>query len=316
MTSEFELIRLVADQAQAKGEGVAVGIGDDAAVLSPKPGHELVAAMDTLNAGVHFFPDVDPADLGYKSLAVNLSDLAAMGSSPQWALLSVSMPRGDADWLRGFMKGFRMLADEFGVGLVGGDTCTGPLSVTVTALGWVRAGQRLLRRTAHAGDLVVVSGELGSAAYALWLRARDGAVPQNMLDALLRPLPRVGLGRRLVGNATACIDISDGLVADLGHIASASGCGAEIDLAALPANPGVQVLPRKLRLPLQLVSGDDYELCFTWPAARREEIRQLSAATRVPLSVVGRMVEQPGIICREPDGRIFEPEHTGHQHFQ
>ena len=250
--AEFDLIERIRVRAMAR-EGVLLGIGDDAAVLHVPAGHELVVTADTLNAGVHFPLDAAPADIGWKALAVNLSDLASMGARPAWCTLSLSLPADDPAWLDGFLDGFLELADAHAVALVGGDTTRGPLSIAVTAMGWVEAGAALRRDGARIGDEVWVTGTLGDAAAALVLGGHvplplDGAA-MPVVEAgnaavlrarLARPTPRVVVGRALAGLAHACVDVSDGLLADLGHICRRSGVGAVIELARLPASPALR----------------------------------------------------------------------------
>jgi thiamine-monophosphate kinase len=270
---EFDIIRLISDAAGPGGSGVNLGIGDDAAVLEIPGDRELVVTADTLNAGVHFLADAYAGDIGHKALAVNLSDLAAMGAEPRWALLSLSMPEIDASFAADLVAGFLSLARCHGVSLVGGDTCSGPLSVTVTAMGLVEPGNALTRSGARPGDLIVVSGTPGMAALALE-QVQEGANPDAEASAaLLRPIPRVALGRAFVGKATACIDISDGLLADLGHIAEASQCGAVIELGRLPCGGALAACHDDQRWRLQLTGGDDYELCFTLPRERANLLR-------------------------------------------
>ena len=316
MASEFELIDLI-HRLAGKGQGdVLQGIGDDAALMQLPGDCALVASSDTLNAGVHFSPDAPPFDLGHKSLAVNLSDLAAMGATPRWVLLSISLPEPDVGWLEQFVQGFLSLAGKHAVQLVGGDTCAGPLSITVTALGSVRRGQALLRSTAKAGDLIVVSGALGAAGLALRKLQSSQQPTSQELHALLRPEPRVALGQALVGKATACIDLSDGLLADLGHIAERSGCQARVQLEALPAAESLKALAASERWELQLGAGDDYELCFTWPAMRVAELDDVGRMTGVGLSVIGVMEQGSGVRCLTPAGKPFESALKGHEHFK
>jgi len=310
---EFGLIELIREAARNGDDRIRIGIGDDAAVLEFPPGYELVATTDTLNEGVHFLAGTSARVLGHKSLAVNLSDLAAMGASPRWVLLNLSMPAPDPGWLVEFMEGLSALAAQHDVFLVGGDTCNGPLSISLTALGLVRAGASLQRSGAQAGDLLVVSGNLGDAAYALNLLKSAADVPEEILNMLHQPLPRVGLGLTLVGKASSCIDISDGLLAEVGHITQASGCGAVIELDALPASGSLMGLNTRERWSLQLGGGDDYELCFTLPTD--EGLAELEREADVKLTVIGKMVNSPGIQCVEPDGQVFEPAVHGFEHF-
>lgn len=278
--SEFGLIARLTARAGTRSD-VALGIGDDAALLEVPAGEQLVACCDALNEGVHFLAGTEPADIGWKSLAVNLSDLAAMGARPAWALLSLSLPRADAGFVDGFMRGFSALADAAGIALVGGDTTSGPLSISVTALGFAPRGLALTRGGARPGDSVFVSGTLGDASAALERiragRAMEGAQARALAQRMRRPTPRLALGQALRGVASAAIDISDGLLADLGHIARASGVGIELDADALPASAALRALfDRAERLRCQATGGDDYELVFTVPAERLEALRALA----------------------------------------
>jgi thiamine-monophosphate kinase len=231
---EFGLIQQIQRETSGPDHGVILGIGDDAAVLEVSEGLCLVAATDTLNAGIHFPVDTAPFDIGYKCLAVNLSDLAAMGATPKWVLLSLSLPVADPAWLESFIAGFKSLAQLYDVALVGGDTTHGPLSICLTALGDVKPGKQMLRSGARAGDLVVVSGTIGGAARILELiQAGEDHADRHLLD---RPAPRIDLGQVISGFASACIDISDGLLADLGHVLTASRCAARIEVSRLPAS--------------------------------------------------------------------------------
>lgn len=314
--SEFSLIELIRRRAGSGDASVATGIGDDAAVLKPVPGRDLVLTTDTLNTGIHFDPGVDARLLGHKALAVNLSDLAAMGAAPSWVLLSLSLQEDMPGWVNSFLDGFLNLAARHGVSLVGGDTCAGALSIGVTAIGQVQPDMALRRDGARAGDLVVVSGNLGDAALALSLLKANDLVDDSLMNALHAPIPRVGLGQALVGKATACIDISDGLWADLGHICEASGCGAQIDLAKLPASRFLLDREERVRWNLQLSGGDDYELCFTVPASRKVELTAISEAAGLPLSIIGRMTDTLGICCKTPAGTVFQPDRRGYEHFR
>jgi thiamine-monophosphate kinase len=238
-----------------------------------------------------------------------------MGAQPRWALLSLSLPTGDEGWVTAFIEGFMGLAGAHGVQLVGGDTCAGPLSVTVTALGVVAAGRALSRGGARPGDLVVVSGRPGRAGLAL-AQLRAGKSPDHEdARALLQPLPRVALGQALVGVASACIDLSDGLLADLGHVAEASACAAVIELAALPVEGPLRECPQPERWDLQLTAGDDYELCFTLPPQLRPALAGLEDRSGLPLSVVGRMEQGSGLRCIAPDGQVYDPGRGGYDHF-
>jgi thiamine-monophosphate kinase len=265
--SEFDLI---ARYFTRPARSAVLGVGDDAALLRPAAGMELAISTDMLVSGQHFLPDTDPRRLGHKALAVNLSDLAAMGATPRWALLSLALPEADEAWLAAFAAGFFALAEHHGVELVGGDTTRGPLNVNVTILGEVEAGRALRREGAQAGDDIWVSGELGGAALAL-RRLRDEIVldledAESCQARLEAPEPRLALGKGLLGLAHAAIDISDGLLADLGHILERSRKGARIEAARIPAAPALTSRP-DLIAPCAYSGGDDYELCFTAPAA-------------------------------------------------
>lgn len=314
--SEFALIDLLHARMDSARGDVVLGIGDDAALLESRAGEQLVACTDTLVAGVHFLPDAAPADIGWKSLAVNLSDLAAMGAAPAWALLALTLPRGDADFVAGFADGFAALARANGVALVGGDTTQGPLSITVTALGWVPAGRALTRSGAQAGDAVCVTGTLGDAAAALAL-LRDGtATPDALLARMHRPTPRVSAGLALRGLARACIDISDGLVADLGHVCIGSGVGAELDADALPLSAALHgAFDAAASCDFALTGGDDYELCFTLAAQRVAEVEARLGALGVPVARIGRIVAGAGVRVADAQGHTVAVPHAGWEHF-
>lgn len=312
---EFDLIRLIRDAAGQPGAGVRCGIGDDAAVLDVPPGKELIVTTDTLHCGVHFPAETAAEDVGYKALAVNLSDLAAMGAEPRWALLSLSLPESDSRWVQRFIGGFGELAAATRVCLVGGDTCAGPLSVTVTAIGLAEPGRAIMRSGARAGDLVVVSGVPGMAGLALQ-RLNAGLEPDpESSRALFRPVPRIALGIALVGKATACIDISDGLLADLQHVVQASGRGADIELARLPCRPILAGMPAEERWRVQLTGGDDYELCFTLPPDLEHALAGLTARSGPELAVIGCITDQPGVRSLTPAGDFFDTGKAGYEHF-
>jgi thiamine-monophosphate kinase len=318
--TEFELIDRFF---QRPAKTAVVGVGDDAALLAPTPGHELAVSVDMLVAGRHFFADVDPEALGHKTLAVNLSDLAAVGATPRWALLAGALPGADADWLAKFARGFFALADAHGVELVGGDTTRGPLTLCVTIIGEVPAGKALLRSGARTGDSIWVSGPLGDAALALAHKQGRLELPATELaaceHALLRPAPRVTLGERLRGIASAAIDLSDGLIGDLGHVLKASRVGATLELAAIPRSLALQ---RQLdgrasdvALACLLAGGDDYELCFTVPAARDADVVALAIELGLTLRRIGAIVADAGILVRDETGRPLPELPRGFDHF-
>ena len=310
--AEFELVDRIRRRAATRGD-VVLGIGDDAALLRVPADRLLAVATDTLNAGVHFPDGTAPADIGWKALAVNLSDLAAMGAEPAWCTLSLSLPSGDDAWVDGFLDGFLELAALHGVALVGGDTTRGPLSVCVTVHGLVAAGMALRRDGARPGDDIWVSGTLGDAAAALALGA---SAPPALRGRLDRPVPRVSLGAALAGIATAAVDVSDGLFADLGHVCAASGCGAALEVDRLPASAALEAaVDVDARRILQAAGGDDYELCFTADPESGEAIAGAARATGVPVTRIGRVDAGAGVRARDAGGRAWEPPRAGYAHF-
>ena len=312
---EFTLIHRIRQRAATRGD-VVLGIGDDAALLQPPPGQLIAVASDTLNAGVHFPDDTAAADIGWKALAVNLSDLAAMGARPAWATLSLSLPQADAAWLDGFLDGFLALADAHGVALVGGDTTRGPLSVGVTVHGFVAPAEALRRDGARAGEDVWVSGTLGDAAAALEQWRDGGTVEPELRGRLARPQPRVAAGLSLAGIASSAIDVSDGLLADLGHVCAASGVGAEIELSALPASPALlQGFDLEQRARLQATGGDDYELCFTAAPGDRAAIAARAGQAGIPFTRIGRIVAGDAVRALQADGGEWRPGRAGYAHF-
>jgi len=320
---EFDLIARLRTRIAARAD-VPLGIGDDAALLQPPAGEQLAITADTLNAGVHFPHQTRPDDLGWKTLAVNLSDLAAMGAQPRWCTLSLSLPDDDPAWLDAFADGFFALADAHDIVLVGGDTTRGPLSCALTAIGSVPPGLALRRDGARAGDDVWVTGTPGEAAAALALWqvgrldvSRPAAAPLLELwrTRLLRPQPRVAAGLRLRGIAHACVDISDGLLADLGHLCECSEVGAELSLQALPPMVhGEFASPHQVRQ-WQLGGGDDYELCFTAPVMQRRAVWQALQGTQVAATRIGCIVPTPGVVVYDVDGAPWHTPKCGYQHF-
>lgn len=298
-----------------------LGVGDDGAVIRSRPGMDIVVSTDMLVAGTHFLPDTDAEALGWKTLAVNLSDLAAMGAEPRWAVLAAALPRADEDWIAAFCRGFFALAAHFDVDVVGGDTTRGPLNLTPTVFGEVPAGQALTRGGAKPGDMIWISGATGLAALGLaHLQGRIILAEPGLsqcLEALLRPQPRVELGGALRGLAHAAIDVSDGLLADMGHVLEQSAAAAELDLDALPAAaaeaaPGID--PAMVR-ECVLSGGDDYELLFTAAAQQEAAIRALEQRCEMSLSPIGRIVGGPAgqISFRGGDG--VPPTRRGYDHF-
>lgn len=332
--AEFDLIEIIRRSpglqsgAGTQRSDTILGIGDDGAILNPKG--PLVAVSDTLVEGVHFFPHCPADDLGWKSLAVNLSDLAAMGAQPAWALLNLCLPDADPVYVASFMQGFNALATRCGVELVGGDTTRGPRCITVTALGYAPP-EPLLRRGAMVGDWIAVSGTLGDAAWAVQAQYRQQEVPRALLQALQRPQPRLALGQAMAGVARCAMDISDGLLADLGHIlrqgALIEGAdngpegrqpfGADLQLSQLPSSAALRavITEPQQRWPLQLSGGDDYELLFIIPPHQRALAEQRALATDTPLHWLGQVSADAGIRCHRPDGGLLTMEHHGYRHF-
>ncbi len=314
--SEFDLIRNHFSRIGSRRADVAVGVGDDCAFLRVPQGYELAVSIDTLVAGVHFFPDCDPEGLGHKSLAVGLSDLAAMGAEPAWATLALTLPDAGAAWLDAFGLGFGRLARNYGVALVGGDTTRGPLTITVQVQGLVPTATAVLRRGARPGDLICVSGTLGDAGLALRLLDAGESVSEFLRGRLERPTPRVEFGLALRGTATAMIDLSDGLAADLGHILGASGVGAEIRLSDLPLSRAVSDrLAADADWELPLAAGDDYELCCCVPEQKRARIADLAERLGIRIQAIGRVQSEAGLRCLLEDGSILDPRQSGYDHF-
>ena len=311
--NEFELIARFFTR-PPRSPSVLLGVGDDAALLAPAPGHVVVAAVDMLVGGRHFFADADPETLGHKALAVNLSDIAAMGATPKWALLALALPDDDPSWLAAFARGFHALADAHGVDLVGGDTTRGPLNFCVTILGEIPAGQAIRRAGAQAGDDVYVSGQLGDAALAVAAQSGRIVLAAAALEScrarLDRPVPRVALGARLRGVASAMLDVSDGLTGDLGHILEASQLGAVVDLAAVPHSPQLAAQlagpQRALARQCLLAGGDDYELCFTAAPAAAARIAAIGRELGLPLTRIGAIHAGAGLAVRDEAGEAID----------
>lgn len=321
MAGEFDLI---AKYFARPTPDAVLGPGDDCALLQPSPGMQLAVTTDMLVAGTHFLPDTNPKNLGWKALAVNLSDLAAMAAKPRWVTLAGAMPAVDEAWIAQFAEGFFACAAEYGVDVVGGDTTRGPLNLCITAMGEVAPGHALRRDGAQVGDLIWVSGRPGLAA--LGLAHLQGRValpepwPRLCVAALEKPRPRVALGLALDGIASAAIDVSDGLLADLGHIAERSGCAAAVRLVQLPhlpKGPQYDADLRRIALECQLAGGDDYELCFTAPGTQSQAIAQIAARLELPLWCIGEITA--GTVCEvtvfDPDGKPVEFASKGYDHF-
>jgi thiamine-monophosphate kinase len=320
---EFRLIERIRELTAQPRDDVRLGIGDDAAVLAVPVGQELVAAIDTLVEGVHFPRGTAAADIGWKALAVNLSDLAAMGASPAWALLALTLPDADTAFVEGFAEGFARLAQPSRLALVGGDTTRGPLSISIVVHGFVPPGKALTRAGARVGDAVLVTGTLGDAAaglHALQNPLDDddsrGGLREFLIERLNLPTPRLAAGAALRGQASACIDISDGLLADLGHLCRASGVGAEIDAALLPRSSALMALyDEASALRFALGGGDDYELCFTVPATKLAGVQADLSRLGCGVTRIGRVVEGNGVRVRAADGEWINDEPPGWEHF-
>jgi thiamine-monophosphate kinase len=323
---EFRLIDRLRERTAQAREDVRLGIGDDAALLAVPVGQELAVAIDTLVEGVHFPVGTAPADIGWKALAVNLSDLAAMGATPAWALLALTLPEqaveAQAARVDGLADGFAQLAQAHGVALVGGDTTRGPFTLSVAVHGFVPPGQALRRDGARVGDLVFVTGTLGDAAAGLQRLSPAADTDEEKRRAFLRarlhrPQPRVAAGLSLRGRASACIDVSDGLLADLGHLCTASAVGAEIELERLPLSSALLgSCDEAAAHDYALAGGDDYELCFTVPPALAGEVQADLARLGCGATRIGRVVEAAGVRVRGADGTWITPARRGWDHFE
>jgi thiamine-monophosphate kinase len=316
--SEFDLIRHFFSGMTSKRGDVVLGIGDDAALLRVPQGMDLVVSVDTLVAGVHFFPDVSALDLGHKVLAVNLSDLAAMGAEPAWATLALTLPSIDELWISEFCRGFSELASDHGLQLVGGDTTSGPLSITVQVQGLLPMGKGLTRSGAQVGDDIYVTATLGDAALALSCKREKHQQDDlaKLLERLERPTPRVEVGLALRDIASSAIDISDGLAADLGHILQASQVGAKVELDKIPLSPPVKArIQQSKDWSIAIAGGDDYELCFTLPPVHRDRVAAISQQTGVAVTRIGVIDAQTDLRFFLPDESLLIPEYVGYEHF-
>jgi thiamine-monophosphate kinase len=314
---EFDLI---ARHFTRPAANAVLGVGDDCALVDVSNGMDLAVSTDTMVSGTHFFPDVDPETLGHKALAVNLSDMAAMGAMPYWAMLALTVPAVNHEWLAKFAKGFFDLAEEFGVSLIGGDTTKGPLTMTVTIMGEVPAGAALRRNGAKVGNDIWVSGNLGDAALAVaHRRGLLKLAEEDYLEAVMRlyePMPRVALGQALRGLATSAIDISDGLLGDLGHICDLSKVGATVEADRLPVSAiGAKHVESLTGLTAIVAGGDDYELCFTAPANARDSIEDLTDVLGVPLTRIGEVRKGKGVSLVGTDGKPIKVDGGGFDHF-
>jgi thiamine-monophosphate kinase len=317
--AEFDLIaQYFTRPGRADATSPDLGIGDDAALISVMPGYQLAVSADMSVSGTHFFAEADPYSIGWKALAVNISDMAAMGANPKWATLSIALPEINHDWLQGFSQGLFACADNYGVLLIGGDTTRGPLNIAVNILGEVPLGKAIKRSGAQVGDDIWVSGTLGKAA--LWLQNKLGKLDLHVEDvanfapAMHQPQPRVALGLALRDIAHTALDISDGLLADLNHILQASGKGAELDWALFSKPQLVNNVAQSVLQQAVLAGGDDYELCFTVSAQRRDEVLALSEKLNLPLTRIGSITEATGLHVTDGEVQI-ELSQKGYLHF-
>ena len=321
MTAHLGEFDLIARYFTRPPRRAVLGVGDDCALLAaPAPNERLAISSDMLVEGRHFFADADPEALGHKTLAVNLSDLAAIGAKPLAFTLAMALPDADSGWLAGFSRGLLDLADRHDIELIGGDTTRGPRNLCITVLGTVPQGLALLRSSARPGDDLWVSGTVGDARLALghrlgeWaLDAHDQTTTMRRMD---RPEPRIALGLALRGVAHAALDVSDGLLADLGHILRASAVGAAIDADACPASEAVRALTPSRRRLCQLAGGDDYELLFTAPAATRHAVETAAAQAATPVTRIGRIEAEPGLRLIDAQGLVLDNVYAGFDHFR
>jgi thiamine-monophosphate kinase len=317
--SEFSLIKDYFEKISTQRSDVLLGIGDDCAIVQAKMGQQVAISVDTLVEGIHFLPNVDPESLGHKSLAVSLSDLAAMGATPAWFTLALTLPEVKQQWLEGFAKGLAALANQYQIALIGGDTTKGPLSITIQVNGFVKKEQALRRNGAKLGDDIYVSGTIGDAGAGLKLKqspllshARTDRAEAFLHQRLDKPTPRVELGQSLLNVANAAIDISDGLVADLGHILGKSHVGATIDIETLPISSALAgIIDREQAEQLALYAGDDYELCFTVPPEKQDELNNL----KINCTKIGTVTGELNKVIFYRHGQKVEPIGKGYEHF-
>lgn len=316
--TEFEIIEQYFRQHVVTHPHVILGIGDDAAILKVPSDQELVISTDTLVENIHFPENMSPQDIGYRSLAVNLSDMAAMGADPKWFTLALTLPTANETWLKSFSAGLFQLANEYKLALIGGDITRGPLTITIQIHGFTGQGMAILRSGARPDDLIYVTGNLGAAGIALDCMNHKievtPAVNERALAGYLKPSPRVAAGLALRGLASSAIDISDGLLADLAHILAASETGATIRIEDLPLFPVANEIDRQEIVRYALSSGDDYELCFTVPPQCREEM-QRHLDNICPVTCIGEITDSNGLVCISRDNQVYIPEKTGYQHF-
>lgn len=316
--NEFDLIKRYFKTLDSRQADILIGMGDDAACLKIPPDKDLLVTTDTLVANVHFLDSWDPYDIAYKALMVNLSDIAAMGGSARYASLALTLPEANADWLARFSQGLKAGLETYQTVLIGGDMTKGPLSITITLHGWVSSGKAISRAGARPRDSIWVSGNLGAAALAvsdLQTSLFDSADKSVLMEKLLRPKPRLDLAAILQNVASAAIDISDGLAADLNHICEASGVGACLDFDAIPAHPLLKKHLAAKAIPFALEGGDDYELCFTLPLARESDCRKALEKAGLTCYRIGEIQETAGLRMTDKAGNITALSARGYQHF-
>lgn len=315
---EFELIKRYFYQS-ARAFGVNLGIGDDCALLQPPEGKLIAVSMDSLVGGIHFPRNADPELIAERALRVNLSDLAAMGAEPLWFTLGLTLPKVDERWLEGFARGLFTVADEYNIALVGGDTTRGPLAMTIQVHGAVEAEQAFLRSGARIGDVVFVTGNLGDAAAALAVIRQELSVGKAAFNYFMshyyRPVPRIKEAKLLRGIIHCAIDVSDGLLADLGHICEESGVAARIDIERVPVSTALNKVGEAEQIAdWALAGGDDYQLCFTVNAQNLPRVQKLIADGKLHATAIGEIVKGSGVTCLL-EGEVFEPKRTGYNHF-
>lgn len=319
MLSEFELIKHYFDSRRTEGDQIVLGIGDDCAILQTNPNKHLAISSDMLVSGRHFFPDADPIGLGHKCLAVNLSDLAAMGAKPVAFTLALALPEANPTWLEAFAQGMFALADAHDCKLIGGDTTKGPLTICITIFGELPHGQALRRDAAQVGDDIWISGTLGDARLALagyWKEhTLSDELHQQAATRMHTPTPRIALGQALLGVANAALDISDGLIGDLGHILDRSRVGAVLNVDRLPPGPVLAQQTRDLRRAFTLAGGDDYELCFTAPVHQRETVLAAGQSSGTAVTRVGSVEAEPGLRLLDSHGQVYRHQLKSFDHF-
>ncbi len=317
---EFDLIKRYFKRDLAPGATVDLGIGDDCAILSAHPGTQSLVSCDMLVEGRHFLSTVAPARLGHKALAVNLSDLAACGATPRAFTLALALPTVDESFLEGFSQGLFALADAHGITLIGGDTTAGPLNICITVIGEVPVGSAMLRSGARAGDDLYVSGRLGDARLALEVFRGKLSLPGEQFEqvrlAMECPQPRVALGQALRGIASSAIDLSDGLIGDLGHLLQASKVGASLALEALPHSPAMAGQPLAIQRECMLAGGDDYELLFSAPQVARAAVQRVALASATPVTRIGSIDQAFGLRLLDGQGLVLPLSFAGFDHFK